>query len=147
MNLSKLLRCAGLALFVAFALTAGAQVAQAAAVKLKVAVIHARKQPGPQDPALARIQGQLQKAFAAYKSFKELDLKEFELEPGKRANMPLPGNKSARFHYQGPDQKVHRVKLKIGENELDLRIPEKRLFFQAGLKHQDGMLVLAIYLR
>lgn len=148
MTISTWIRRAGLALVTSLALVAGASAAQAAGITLKVAVVHAQKQAGPDDPALDRIRGQLQKAFAGYKSFKQLDKREFKLLPGKKDSLKLPGNKSAEFAYQGPGGKgVHKVALKVGKNEFDLRIPERRLFFQAGLKHQGGMLVLAIYLR
>lgn len=148
MTISTWIRRAGLALLASLALVSGASAAQAAGVTLKVAVVHATKQPGPTDPDLARIRGQLEKAFAGYKSFKQLANHQFQLEPGKKASVKLPGNKNADFAYQGVAGKgVHKVGLKVGNNEFDLRIPERRLFFQAGLPYQGGMLVLAIYLR
>lgn len=148
MNTLIWFRRAALALIASLVFIGGASAAHA--VTLKVSVVHAQKKNAQKDPALKRIQGRLERAFSRYSSFKRLAHHEFRLSPGKKASAKLPGTKAktANFHYVGPVGKgAHKVGLKIGENEFNLRIPEKRLFFQAGLKHGDGMLILAIYLR
>ncbi len=138
----------GLALMMGLlCLTGGVSAAAAAGPQLKVSVVHATKQAGAKDPALKKVQGQLEKAFAGYKSFKELAKHQFTLKKGAPAKLKLPNQKSATFDYQGRAGKAHKVAMTIGRNSLDLKIPERRLFFQAGLKYRDGILVLALYLK
>lgn len=138
----------GLALLSGLLLVAGgATAAQAKGPELKISVVHALKKAGPKDPALARVQGKLEKTFAGYKSFKELAKHKFTLQKGTPAMLKLPNKKAAKFDYKGKAGKSHKVAMTIGKNTFNLAIPEKRLFFQAGMKHQGGILVLALYLK
>ncbi|MCB9522632.1 MAG: hypothetical protein H6702_04545 [Myxococcales bacterium] len=138
----------GLALLSGVLLVAvGAPAAQAQGPELKVSVVHALKKPGPKDPALSRVQGKLEKTFAGYKSFKELAKHQFTLGKGGPATLKLPNKKDATFDYKGKNGTTHKVAMTIGKNTFNLAIPEKRLFFQAGLKHEGGILVLALYLK
>jgi hypothetical protein len=137
----------GLAVLSGLLLLGGSATAASAAT-LKVAVVHAQKAAGANDPKLNKIQKRLESAFAGYKSFKELSKHEFPLVVGKSSTVKLPTGKAASFKYVGPAGKdVHKVDLQVGRNTLNLRVPAKRLFFQAGMKHQGGMLILAIYLK
>jgi hypothetical protein len=138
----------GLAVLTGLLLLGGSATAANAAVKLKVSVVHAQTKAGAKDPKLKKIQKRLEQAFGRYKSFKALSSNQFNLSPGKAASVKLPTGKAASFKYVGPaGKRAHKVDLKVGNNTLNLRVPEKRLFFQAGLKHQGGMLILAIYLK
>lgn len=138
----------GLALLSGVLLVAGgATAAQAKGPQLKVSVVHATKAQGKKDPALKRVQKKLEKTFAGYKSFKQLAKHKFTLKKGGPATLKLPNKQTAKFHYKGKAGKNHKVAMTIGKNTFNLRIPEKRLFFQAGLKHNKGILVLALYLK
>ena len=138
----------GLAVLTGLLLLGGSATAANAAVKLKVSVVHAQKKAGPKDAKLKKIQGRLERAFSRYKSFKSLSTHQFKLEAGKDAKLKLPTGKMASLKYIGAaGKRAHKLDLKVGQNTLNLRVPQRRLFFQAGLKYKGGMLILAIYLK
>lgn len=116
-------------------------------ITLKVTVIHATKSGGAVDPALAPIRGSLQQAFGGYTGFKQLDASELVLGRGQSGTVSLPNGKSAVFEYKGPAGPQHQLKLRIPESkvDVDLRAPAKRMFYQAGLPHDGGILILALY--
>lgn len=127
---------------------AGAAVA-ADGITLKVTVVHATKSGGEVDPALAAIRGSLQQAFGGYTSFKQLDDTELALRQGQSGTVSLPNGKSAVFEYKGPAGPQHQLELRIPESkvDVDLRAPAKRMFYQAGMPHAGGILILALYVK
>lgn len=118
-------------------------------VRLKVSVIHASKKAGKPDAKLAKIADQLRKAFGGFESFRQLDFEELKLEEGKKAELKLPNGKTAEFVYKGQDKKQHRINLAIPKSkvDVDLRAPTGRMFYQAGMAHEDGILILGMYLK
>ncbi len=118
-------------------------------VTLKVAVVHAKKAGDQTDPALANIQGSLQKVFGGYTAFKQLDKAELPLTASKGGEVKLPNGKTAAFAYTGKKGAQHQLKLTIPESNVnvDLRAPARKMFYQAGMKHDGGILILALYLK
>ena len=118
-------------------------------VTLKVAVVHATKDGNQTDPALANIQGKLKKVFGAYTAFKQLDKAELRLTAKKGGQVSLPNGKTAAFAYAGKKGSQHQLKLTIPESNVnvDLRAPAGKMFYQAGMKHDGGILILALYLK
>lgn len=118
-------------------------------VTLKVSVVHATKDGNRTDPALANIQGSLQKVFGGYTSFKQLDKAELPLTLQTGGEVKLPNGKTAAFAYKGAKGRQHQVKLTIPESKVnvDLRAPARKMFYQAGMKHAGGILILALYLK
>lgn len=118
-------------------------------IRLKVSVVHATKTKGKVDPALARIRGSLQKAFGGYASFKQVAKHELSLTKGKKVSVKLPNKKSAAVTYKGKTGAQHLINLAIPESKVnvDLRALPRRIFYQAGLKHKNGILILAFYLK
>lgn len=118
-------------------------------VTLKVSVVHAKKTGNENDPALARIHGSLKKAFGGYTSFKQLDKEELTLSGTKPVSLKLPNGKTAVFTHQGKSGKQHQLKLTIPQSKVNvtLRAPARRLFYQAGMGHDGGILILAMYLK
>jgi hypothetical protein len=128
----------------------GAAQAQAADVRLKVAVIHATKDGGQKDPALRKIQGALEKAFGGYTMFKQLAKHDLKLTKSQAEQVVLPNGRSASFTYQGPaGAHQHNIKFAVPDSkvDVDVRLPMNRMFYQAGFKHDGGILILALYLR
>ena len=117
--------------------------------KVKVAVIHATKAKAPKDPALKKIEKSLKTAFGGYKSFKQLDKQVLKLTAGKPANIKLPGAQKARLTYKGKKGKRHMMTLAIPKSKVnvDLRVPARKLFYQAGIPYKNGILILAFYLK
>lgn len=118
-------------------------------VTLKVAIVHAKKTGTETDPALSNIQASLQKVFGGYTSFKQLDKAELALTLEKGGSVALPNGKTAEFAYKGPTGRQHQLKLTIPQSKVnvDLRAPARKMFYQAGMKHDGGILILALYLK
>lgn len=118
-------------------------------VTLKVSVVHATKGGDDIDPALANIQGSLSKVFGGYTSFKQLDKAELRLTAQKGGQISLPNGKTAAFTYTGKSGRQHQIKLTIPQSkvDVDLRAPARKMFYQAGMKHAGGILILALYLK
>lgn len=115
---------------------------------LKVSVVHATKTGKAQvDPKLKRISASLKMAFAGYKNFKRLDSHTLKLDP--KATVTLPGGRSAVFTHKGTKGKNVKLNFAIPKSKVDVDLTSQpgRVFFQAGLKHDSGILILALYLR
>jgi hypothetical protein len=118
-------------------------------ITLKVSVVHATRTGSEVDPALANIRGSLEQAFGGYTSFKQLDRAELAIARGGSGEVALPNGKTAVFEYKGLAGTQHQLKLRIPQSkvEVDLRAPAKRMFYQAGMPHDGGILILALYLK
>ncbi|MFN3202977.1 MAG: hypothetical protein ACE366_31580 [Bradymonadia bacterium] len=129
------------------------QASAAEAVEMTISVIHATNGDGGVDPVLKPIKDDLTKAFSQYKSFKRVGRSEYALNPTGVARVLLPSQKgAANFAYNGPDPKdpkLHHVTFSVPQKKVkvDLRLPMRKVFYQAGLKHDGGILILAIYLK
>ena len=138
-----------MALMIGLALSAAAPQAQAADARLKVAVIHATKAKQPVDPALKKINASLVKAFGGYQGFKQLAKHDLELDRDQAKGFKLPNGHQAKVTYKGLDGKQHRIRLAApkAKVDVDLKVPMNRMFYQAGMKHANGILILALYLK
>ncbi|MCA9527837.1 MAG: hypothetical protein KC549_16235 [Myxococcales bacterium] len=118
-------------------------------VDLKVSIIFASKKPGPVDPALARIRGTLEKSFGGFQSFKELAKHKIELPLKKTRQIKLPNDQTAGFTYEGQAKDQEKIRIAIPKSKVDvgLRVQRRKVFYQAGLRYNDGILILALYLR
>ena len=127
----------------------GATASAADGVKLKVMVIHATKSGKAVDPKLGRIKKSLLQAFGGYTSFKQLELKTLKLAPNKAGVVTLPNKQEAQFTYKGEDKGQYRIKFSVPASKVDveLRARAKKVFYQAGFRHQGGLLILALYLK
>ena len=107
---------------------------------LKVSVIHATKRAGPVDPALARIQSTLEKSFGGYSSFRELAKHKVELPLKKTKQIKLPNDQTAGFTYEGSVKDQEKIRLSIPRSKVDvsLRVPPRKVFFQAGVCYGVG---------
>ncbi|MEE2786613.1 MAG: hypothetical protein VX589_04685 [Myxococcota bacterium] len=119
-------------------------------VTAKVAVIHATKTAGGMDAKLSKkIVRSLRKTFGGFKTFKELDKKTIKLVMNKSKQITLPNAQKATLNYRGKKGRSHLLTFAIPESKVnvDLRAPAKKLFYQAGIPHKDGILILAFYLK
>ena len=59
-----------------------------------------------------------------------------------------PNGESAEFKHTGVDKNVHKLHLTLPKSKVnvDVTAPLKKVFFQAGMKHGNGMLILAMFL-
>ena len=118
-------------------------------VKLKTVVIHATKAPGKPHPGLKKIQKSLQKTFGQYKGFTLVSKEVLKLEKGKAAKLKLPKNRSALITYKGTKKKQHKLRLSVPKSKvnIDLSVKPRKMFYQAGLKHDGGILILGLYIK
>ncbi len=117
-------------------------------VGLKVAVIHATKTGDDVDPALAKIKADLQRTFGGYKSFKQLSKSDLDLAQGAPQSVKLPNGDDAKLTYKGESGNRHDLRLDIPASKVgvDLSAPLRKMFYQAGMKYDGGILILALYL-
>ena len=126
-----------------------------AVVELKVAVVHATKAKSVIDAKISKVMAKsLKTAFGQYGSFKLLSKNAYQLSPKKTAKIGLPTGFKAIVKYVGSlpkagKNKVHKMSLEIPKHKVKvkLRAVPKKLFYQAGIKHEDGILILAFYLK
>ncbi|MBV70254.1 MAG: hypothetical protein CMH52_02810 [Myxococcales bacterium] len=126
-----------------------------AAVELKVAVVHATKAKSPTDSKISKVMAKsLTTVFGQYGSFKLLSKTAYQLVPKKTAEIDLPTGYKALVKYVGSlpkagKNKVHKLSLEIPKHKVKvkLRAIPKKLFYQAGIKHNNGILILAFYLK
>jgi len=117
-------------------------------VRLKVSVVHATKAPAVAKPGLKpTVLRSLKKTFAGYTSFQEVAKHKLKFTEGGKGSVKLPNGKTAVVSYKGKKGSQHLINLGIGRVNVDLRSPARRLFYQAGLKHNNGILILAFYLK
>jgi hypothetical protein len=62
--------------------------------------------------------------------------------------LSLPKDRSARFVYSGQNTQHHVLEFSLPDYEViaQLRVPEARIFYQAGIKHDGGMIILKMRL-
>ena len=124
-------------------------------VELKVAVVHALKSAGPIDSKISKKMAKsLRTAFGQYKSFKLISKTSNQLGRDKRNEISLPTGEKAIVTYLGKRastkaKPVHKLALAIPKHKVKLNLSavKKKLFYQAGIKYNDGILILAFYLK
>lgn len=62
--------------------------------------------------------------------------------------LSLPKGRSARFVYVGQTTSHHILEFSLPDYDVmaQLKVPESRTFYQAGMKHDDGMIILKMRL-
>ena len=119
-------------------------------VKLKVAVVHASTSAGSVDKGISkRMAKSLKTAFGRFKSFSLVSKDALKLSKGKKSVLKLPTSESAVITYNGKSKRKHRLTLSIPKHKvkMELSAPAKKLFYQAGIRHDKGILILAFYLK
>jgi len=123
--------------------------------KCKVHIIHALhdEAKSQNDPRLDKLRPYLQTAFAGYKHFQLLELKDLELHPNTTGKLTLPNGKTASLTYVEHLMRngKHRVRMKLeiesGPTKLldtTFTLDEGGVVLNAGQRHGAGMLVLGV---
>jgi hypothetical protein len=130
------------------ALAPRAASAEDAGLKLKVSVIHATRAQTTADPNLEKIQAELTEFFAGYKGFKRLQAEERTLVGQTPVTVKLPNGETAEFRHDGVDKNRHRIRFSLPQSKVavDLKAPLRTVFFHAGMSHDGGILILAMFL-
>ena len=66
----------------------------------------------------------------------------------QQRTLSLPEGRSAQFKYTGRTPRHHVLEFSLPDYKVlaQLRVPESRTFYQAGIKHEDGMIILKMRL-
>ena len=121
-------------------------------VKLKVAVIHASKSVAKIDKRISKRLAKSLKtesAFSQFKGFRLVSKSVLKLARGKAASVELPTQEKAVITYEGKAKRKHKLGLSIPKHKIQMKLktPQKKLFYQAGIRHDQGILILAFYLK
>ena len=132
-----------------FALSALGVAHAAGPVKLKAVVIHATKAPSKPHPGLKKIQKSLKTAFGQYQGFSLVSKQTLKLAQGQAQKLKLPRGGNALLTYKGKTKKQHKLRLALPKSKVkvDLSAPAGKMFYQAGLKHKKGILILGFFLK
>lgn len=119
--------------------------AHADSITVEVRSIVASTEGDAFDNRLDDLKTKLQKAFRGYKSFKQLGRRSLKFKEDKEKSMPLPNGSELTLTYHGMAGDLVKLGLSIaGKMSTTLRASPGSTFFQAGMDHDDGMLILAI---
>lgn len=113
-------------------------------VGLNLMVSHASVQPGPVDPAAARLHESLRKEFR-YESLRVIERRRLSLRAGEIGGLELPSGKRVRVRplHLGPGGVLLAVDI---ENTLhtDMRLPDRRPVVIGVDRYQGGKLILTV---
>ena len=116
-------------------------------VSVEVRVILATTDGDDFDAELEELRGQLERGFTDYSSFQLLDTQQRTVERQGSAEFSLPTDDTLTLTYHGRAGIFVKIGLEVGDRlSTTLRARTNRTFFQAGLSHGDGILVIAITL-
>ncbi len=114
-------------------------------VTVEVRTISASKAPGGYDLKLNDIKRKLQRTFGAYTKFSELRTQSIRVSKTKGGSIKLPDGSKLTVGYPGKAGPYIKLHLGIvGKMSSTLRVKPGKTLFQAGLRHKDGILILAI---
>ncbi len=120
--------------------------AAAPEVKFRVRVLLASKQGDHIDPQIGpRVREYLKKSFGArYTSFRQLDNRVMKVQLDQVGEMPLPDQSSLSLKFREIQGDFVRLTMEVKDLRTTIRIRDGGLFFQAGHRYKNGILILAI---
>ena len=128
--------------------SAFAQSAQAQDVTLEVRSIHATKDGQGVDPALNDIKSKLERGFGGYTGFKLLSTREVTLSKGASKSVTLPNKVNMTLNFNGFAGNLANIGMQVSDKvNSKVRLSKGSTFFQAGMRHAKGILVIAIKLK
>lgn len=115
-------------------------------VKFRVTVLLATAQGDHVDPQInKRIREYLAKSFGArYSSFRQLDTRVLRVALDKTGEMLLPDQTSLGLRFRDIHGEFVKLTMSIKDLQTTIRIRNGGLFFQAGHRYKNGVLILAI---
>ncbi len=115
-------------------------------VKFRVTVLLATAQGDHVDPQIGkRIREYLAKSFGArYSSFRQLDTRVLRVALDKTGEMLLPDQSTLGLRFRDIHGEFVKLTMTIKDLQTTIRIRNGGLFFQAGHRYKNGILVLAI---
>ncbi len=100
------------------------------------------------DDDLEDLRGQLERGFEGYTSFRQINQQSRKLGDESPARFRLPTEDRLELTYHGRAGEFVKLGLSIEDRlSTTLRATPGSTFFQAGLRHEEGILILAITVR
>jgi hypothetical protein len=120
--------------------------AEAQEVKFRVRVMLASRQGTLIDPQLSESIGKyLKKSFGTrYTSFRQLDNRVLRLRLDETGEVPLPDQTTLKLRFRDIQGEFIKLTMEIKDLRTTIRIKNGGLFFQAGHRYKNGMLILAV---
>lgn len=129
-------------------LPARASAEEAPTIQVDVRSIAAQRESGDTDPRLDDLRTRLERDFDNYETFRQLDRQTLDLDKGQSDSVSLPGDRRFEVTYHGTVDNLLKLGIDVaGRLSTTVRASPGSTFFQAGLEHEDGILVVAITVR
>lgn len=112
--------------------------------KITLRIIHAKKGQDQLSPELNNISKFLRSSFKDYAFFDLLSTQEQPLKKGEKHAFELPNGNALVLEYRDFQAPFFTIGVQLAELESVVKVRDGGLFFQAGRRHQGGMIVLAI---
>lgn len=97
------------------------------------------------DSDLEDLRGRLERGFEDYSSFRQLERDSRTVQQDDSEQFELPTDDNLTLGFEGRDDEFVRLGLDLEDRlSTTLRATPGSTFFQAGLRYEDGLLVLAI---
>lgn len=119
---------------------------EAQEVKFRVRVLLGTKQGSRIDPQIGpEVKRYLKKSFGArYSSFRQLDNRVLRVEMNQTGEVALPDQTVLKLRFRDIQGEFVKLTMEIKALKTTIRIRDGGLFFQAGHRYKNGMLILAI---
>ena len=141
-------------LFLSFLVTAGhAQTEQSnpqiTAPEMKVTLFLASETKRSQSPVSAADRAELDQVFDSqnFRHFYQMGVQSLRFQDAKTGAVKLPDGTEAFFDFKGVEGQHHLFSLRLPAYGISakLHVPLNRVFYQAGLRHAGGTLILRIH--
>ncbi len=114
-------------------------------ITVEVRTIHATPEGDEIDEELKDMENRLRQGITNYSSFRQLNRERHQVEKGGAAEFELPTEDLLTIRFNGVEDDFVRLGLTLGSRlDTTLRASSGSTFFQAGLRYDDGLMVLAI---
>lgn len=115
------------------------------AIEVELRSIAARAESGQTDERLDDLRGRLDRNFEEFETFEQVDRQTLVLDNGQSDSIRLPGDRQFEVTYHGTVDNLLKLGIDVaGRLSTTVRASPGSTFFQAGLEHETGILVVAV---
>lgn len=133
-----------LAAVVAVLAALGPQSAKAEeSAKIDVRVIHATPGKAHIDPKLKDISKHF-KRFAGFQRFDLVKRESMSLGMKETGTATMPNGKKLKLTYRGTSKKYVKLRLILGDLQMNIRVYQGGVFFHGGSRYKGGSLIVAV---
>ncbi len=111
---------------------------------IDVRLIFAEKSTTPSVDAPLRDLTKTFARFPGYTKFSLIKQKELRLGKGKSQTVSAPNDKTVQVTYRGMSKGFVKLRFKLGELEMNVRVHNGGVFFHGGFNYKKGRVIVAI---